>query len=202
MLLKTFRDMCEDRSAWIDFVLSKTALIIASVVLISASYHLAQDLGSHHMEQELDTIALDLKYAIDDVGSSSYTGNVNHTYSFDRADLGWDQPIKAYVSSEYVRIETLHLERPVHSVMSMTFRVLPFNESTLRNLLSMNFAGQNGSMQHPLNSDCEQVVGTLAQTGSREIMLNTSRTVSMKKSTLYIQNNSEVSCIELILVYQ
>ncbi|MEA1985323.1 MAG: hypothetical protein U9N13_06690 [Euryarchaeota archaeon] len=202
MLLNTFCDLCEDRSAWIDFVISKTALIIASVVLISASYQLAQDLGGHHVEQELDAIALDLKYTIDDVGSSSYTGNVSHTYAFGRADLGWDQPIEAYVSSEYVRIETLYQERPVHSVVPMTFRVLPFNESTLRYLLSMNFAGQNGSMQQPINSDCEQVVGTLAQTGSREIMLNTSRAVSMKKSTLYIQNNSEVSCLDLVLVYQ
>ncbi|MCD4703462.1 MAG: hypothetical protein K8R64_04090 [Methanosarcinaceae archaeon] len=200
--MNTFRDLCNDRSAWIDFVLSKTALIIASVILISASYQLAQDLGGQHMEQELDVIALGLKYAIDDVGSLSYTGNEGHTYTFDRVDLGWEQPIKAYVSSEYVRIEALHQERPIHSVVPMTFRMLPFNESTLRNLLSINFAGQNGSMQEPLNSDCDQVMGTLAQTGSWEILLNTSKTVCMKKTPIYIQNNSEVSSLDLILVYQ
>lgn len=70
------RDFVRDNSAWADFLISKAALILASVVLFAALFHLAAGFKELEAQEQLDFLALDFKTAVDKVGSgNSESGN-------------------------------------------------------------------------------------------------------------------------------
>jgi hypothetical protein len=70
------RDFARDDSAWADFLISKAALILASIILFTALFNLVTGFKELETREKLDFLALDFKTAVDDVGSSnSESGN-------------------------------------------------------------------------------------------------------------------------------
>jgi len=76
------RDFARDNSAWADFLISKAALILASVILFTALFHLAAGFKELEAQEQLDFLAWDFKTTVDMVGSgnsgldSSGSGNL------------------------------------------------------------------------------------------------------------------------------
>ncbi|MDO9517155.1 MAG: hypothetical protein Q7J10_03795 [Methanosarcinaceae archaeon] len=195
-----------DQSGWIDFTLSKIAMIIASVIIIAAVFQLAADFKDMGRENELGVIALDLKSAVDNVGSDTFDAGVMRTYSFDMERFSFDNrfEINAYISGEYVRMTaTTNDGRIIHAVKPLTFRVLPFNESTLRSELAGRF-GHDGTMDDPIASDYTMIVDFLSQTSTNEVMLNTSMPVYIQKTFTYVIpiTYPGVNKIDYVLVHQ
>lgn len=206
-LRKTRKSILDDQSGWIDFTLSKIAMIIASVIIIAAAFQLAADFKDMGRENELGVIALDLKSAVDNVGSDTFDAGVMRTYSFDMERFSFDNgfyEINVYISGEYVRMTaTANEGRPIHVVKPLTFRVLPFNESTLQSKLVDRF-GHDGTMDDPIASDYTMIVDFLAQTSTNEVMLNTSIDVYIQKTFTYAIpiTDSGVNKLDYVLVHQ
>ncbi len=70
------RDFARDNSAWADFLISKAALILASVILFAALFNLVAGFKELEAQEQLDFLARDFKTAVDKVGSgNSGSGN-------------------------------------------------------------------------------------------------------------------------------
>lgn len=65
------RNFAHDDSAWADFLISKAALILASVILFAGIFHLAASFKELEIQEQLDFLARDFKTAVDMVGSSN-----------------------------------------------------------------------------------------------------------------------------------
>lgn len=65
------RDFARDDSAWADFLISKAALILASVILFTALFNLVAGFKELENQEKLDFLALDFKTAVDEVGSGN-----------------------------------------------------------------------------------------------------------------------------------
>ena len=206
-LRKTRRSIIDDQSGWIDFTLSKIAMIIASVIIIAAVFQLAADFKDMGRENELGLIALNFKSAVDNVGSDTFDAGVMRTYSFDMERFGFDNgfyDIDAFISGEYVRITATTSDgKVIHAVKPLTFRVLPFNESTLQSELSDRF-GHAGTMDDPISSDYTMVVDFLSQMSTNELMLNTSIDVYIQKTFTHVIpiTDSGVNKLDYVLVHQ
>ncbi len=201
------KSIIDDQSGWIDFTLSKIAMIIASVIIITATFQLAADFKDMGRENELGVIAFDLKSAVDNVGSDTFDAGVERTYSFDMEMFSFDNGfynVNASISGEYVRMSaTTSGGRSIHAVKPLMFRVFPFNESTLRSELAGNF-GDNGTVDEPIHSNYTTVVEFLSQTSANEVMLNTSMSVYIQKAfiNIFITTDPGVSKLDYILVHQ
>jgi len=203
-LRKTRKCIIDNQSGWIDFTLSKIAMIIASVIIIAAAFQLAADFKDMGRENELGIIALEFKCAVGNVGSDTFEAGVVRTYSFDMEKFSFDNnfyDVNASISGEYVKMTgTTNGGRSIHAVKPLTFTVLPFNESTLRSELTDKFS-QNGSIDEPIDSDYTTVVEFLSQTNTNEVTLNTSMDVYIQKTYTYI-NGTGVNKLDYILVHQ
>ncbi len=204
-LKKTRRSIIDDQSGWIDFTLSKIAMIIASVIIISAAFQLAADFKDMGRENELGVIALDFKSTVDNVGGDTFDAGVMQTYSFDMERFSFDNgfyDIDASISGEYVRMTATASDgRSIHAVKPLTFRVLPFNESTLRSELADRF-GNDGTVDDPIVSDYTPIVEFLSQTSANEVMLNTSMDVYIQKTFICINTGNGVNKLDYVLVHQ
>lgn len=206
-LRKTQRSLIDDQSGWIDFTLSKVAMIIASVIIISAAFQLAADFKDMGRENELGVVAFDFKSAVDNVGSNTFDAGVIRTYSFDMERFGFDNgfyDIDAFISGEYVKMTaTTSGDRSIHAVKPLTFRVLPFNENTLQSELADRF-GHTGTMDDPIASDYTMVIDFLSQASTNEIILNTSIDVYIQKTFTYMIpiTDSGVNKLDYVLVHQ
>ena len=202
---KTRRSIIDDQSGWIDFTLSKIAMIIASVIIIAAAFQLAADFKDMGRENELGVIALDFKSAVDNVGGDTFDAGVMRTYSFDTERFSFDNDfydVNASISGEYVRMTATTSDgRSIHAVKPLTFRVLPFNESTLQSELAGRF-GHDGTVDDPIVSDYTTVVDVLAQTSANEVMLNTSMDVYIQKTFICINTGNGVNKLDYVLVHQ
>ena len=65
------RDFARDDSAWADFLISKAALILASVILFAALLNLVASFRELETQEKLDFRALGFKTAVDEVGSGN-----------------------------------------------------------------------------------------------------------------------------------
>jgi len=204
-LRKTRRNIIDDQSGWIDFILSKIAMIIASVIIIAAAFQLAADFKDLGRENELGVIALDFKSAVDNVGGDTFDAGVMQTYSFDMERFSFDNDfydIDASISGEYVRMTATTSDgRSMYAVKPLMFRVLPFNESTLRSELAGSF-GHDGTVDDPIASDYKTVMEFLSQTSANEVMLNTSMSVYIQKTFICIITDSGVNKLDYVLVHQ
>ena len=204
---KTRKSIIDDQSGWIDFTLSKIAMIIASVIIISAAFQLAADFKDMGRENELGVIAFDLKFAVDNVGSDTFDAGVVQKYSFNMDRFGLDNDfydIDAFISGEYVRITATTTDgKIIHTVKPLTFRVLPLNESTLQSELAYRF-GHAGTMDDPISSDYTMVVEFLSQMSTNEVILNTSIDVYIQKTFTYVIpiTDSGVNKLDYVLVHQ
>jgi hypothetical protein len=69
------RDFARDNSAWADFLISKAALILASVILFAALFNLVAGFKELEIQEQLDFLARDFKTAVDKVGSGNLGSN-------------------------------------------------------------------------------------------------------------------------------
>ena len=199
------KSILNDQSGWIDFILSKIALIIASVIIISATFQLAADFKDVGLEHELGILALDFKSNVDNPGSDTFDSGIRRTYSFDMEKFGSETGfynVNAAISGEYVEITaTAHGGRQIHAVKPLMLKVLPFNESTLRYELKDEY-GHNGTIEDLITSDYLTVAGFLSQKSADKVMLNTSTGVFIQKTIIYVETDNGVYDLEYTLVYQ
>ncbi|MDA0524254.1 hypothetical protein [Methanococcoides alaskense] len=188
----------KDQNAWIDLTLSKAALMIASIVILSAFYQLSTDFNDLQAQDQLDAEAFGLKNAIDDIGSSSLNSiRKNATYTFNDKNIA-----RAIVTGEYVRLEKNRNGIVFYSVKPLTFKTIPLKEEDLRNILATNFNGNDGNEDHTIDVKAATVLEILSIKGREELILNTGKRVHIEKTPIYLKNNTEVNKIELVLVYQ
>jgi hypothetical protein len=69
------KDFARDDSAWADFLISKAALILASVILFAALFSLVVGFKELETREKLDFLARDFKTAVDEVGSGNLGSN-------------------------------------------------------------------------------------------------------------------------------
>jgi hypothetical protein len=216
------RDFARDDSAWADFLISKAALILASVVLFAALFNLISSFKGLETREKLDFLALDFKTAVDEVGSGNsqaenqqgfqekfQSGSQDKfresSYCFSEQEIFRDLPfagdIKVRVSGEYVCLEAESGERSFRAVKPFAFRVLPLNESILHEKLSEEF-GAPGNEETPLTTDYSEIRAFLQALGAEEAVLNPDENISLKKEFIYMKDEEEVSAFGCVLVYQ
>lgn len=199
------KNILNDQSGWIDFILSKIALVIVSVIVISATFQLAVDFKDLGLENELGVIALDFKSAVDNTGSNTFDYGIRKTYSFDMEKSSIDTGfynVNAAISGEYVEMTaTTNGGRQIHAVKPLTLRVLPFDENTLRSELAGKF-GCDGTIEDPITSDYMTVSGFLSQKSADKVMLDTSMDIFIQKAITYIETDSGVYKFDYVLVHQ
>ncbi|WP_440954654.1 hypothetical protein ACSAZK_13720 [Methanosarcina sp. Mfa9] len=200
------RKILEDESAWADFLISKAALILASVILFAALFQLGAGFRDFEAGEELDAAARDFKAAVDEVGAGSFQGESSeflyHFEEFGRFQVSpFERGVEAYVSGEYFRLETEIDGKTVRAVKPFAFRVLPFNETELRGKLLDRF-GAEGSREDPLPSDYSEITKYLSAVGAGEKELDVAKAVSIKKEFIYVKEGEEVSGFVCILIYQ
>jgi hypothetical protein len=66
------RNLTVDNSAWADFLISKAALILASIVLFAALFDLVANFKDLETQKQLDSLAWDFKNAVDNVGAVNF----------------------------------------------------------------------------------------------------------------------------------
>jgi hypothetical protein len=196
------RNFTVDDSAWADFLISKAALILSSVVLFAALCHLVSDLKDFETQQKLDFLARDFKNAVDKVGAVnfqeiSYCFNEQEAY---RA-LPSGKDLKIRVSGEYVSLEAGSEGRKFSAVRPFAFRILPFNDSVLHEKLHTRF-GARGSADSPLRDDYAEIKSFLSMLGTEEAVMNPEVNISLKKELIYVKEGEEVSTFACILIYQ
>ncbi len=197
--------MNNDR-AWIDLILSKTALIFASIIILAALYHLSADLQQADKQRQLDAIAQDFRSSIDSAGQSPYgTSSANINYSFDACGPEGKftgQP-DAWVSGEYIGMSYEEDKKTTHAVKPLAYRTLPYNETMIRDELLSRFSA-SGDLADPIISPftTSNVTDFVTTLGAKEKNLNTSAKVHIVKTLIHVKNGTEVRKLEYVLVYQ
>lgn len=206
VLRKHATAICTDERAWIDLLLSKVALILASVIILAALYHLAADAGRMSQDRQLEVIAQDFRSAIDSAGRDSYgAGCKNYSFDLHQHHGSFGSGLNVFVSGEYVTASFDEKERRYTSVKPLTYKTLPFSEAELRKELTDAFSA-TGTQDQPIPASVgsEYLTGFLASLGTKEKNLNTSTPVHIEKSLIcvYNLNGTGVKELEYILVYQ
>ncbi len=205
------KDFSGDDSAWADFLISKAALILASVILFAALFQLAAGFKDLEAQEQLDFLARDFKTAVDGAGAGSFQegykekGQEELSFHFDENEVFLASPfgenIEVCVSGEYVHLKAKYDEKSFSAVKPFAFRVLPFNESILRGKLNTKF-GAGGSESSPLTADIQEIKAFLQASGTEEAVLNAGENISIKKELIYVKDSEGVSAIGCVLVYQ
>jgi len=200
------KNLNDDNSAWVDLILSKTALIIATVVILAAVYSLAASSSDIVKKNELEVITLDLVSNIDYVGTiHSDTDNAAKVYNFDTSSrqLIDSGGLNISITGEYVSCTFADDINDLSSVRALSYRTLPFNPIILRNMLIGKFAA-DGNISQPVNSmfPYTDVTEFLNISTAEELYLNTSKEVHIEKASVFVTDGSEVKELEYILVYQ
>lgn len=200
------RKILEDESAWADFLISKAALILASAVLFAALFQLGAGFRGLEAGEELDAAARDFKAAVDELGAGSFREEPStvlyHFEEFGRFQASpFERGVRAYVSGEYFRLETEIDGKTVRAVKPFAFRVLPFNETEIREKLFDRF-GADGSREDPLPAGYSEIKGYLSAVGTTEKELDIAKDVSIRKEFIYVKEGEEVSGFACILIYQ
>ncbi len=198
--MKAISKFLRDERAWVDFILSRTALILASVVVIAAVYHFAVSIQEVNSQKELDLLSTELVSYIDKAGSSP--DELNITYDFNKEYLPYfqGQQLEAMISSEYVVVNANINGRPIISAKTPAFRVYPYSYMALCNDLRSEY-GSNGSMVEPISANHTDIIGYLTSR-TREVNFNTSNPVYIQKTFIYFTDNINVEKIGYVLVYQ
>jgi hypothetical protein len=177
------KEISADESAWADFLISKAALVLSSIVFFAALFQLAAGFKDLEAQEELDFLARDFKAAVDGAGAESFPEDNQE------------------ISGEYVCLKGESGGEIFTAVRPFTFRVLPFNESELRGKLYTRF-GSDGSEGYPLSADFQEISEFLRASGTGEAVLKADDNISIRKEHVYIKGSGGVSAFEHILVYQ
>jgi hypothetical protein len=213
------RDFARDDSAWADFLISKAALILASLILFAALFDLVAGFKELEAQEQLDFLARDFKTAVDEVGSNNsgsdnlrsgaqqdFQGESHRSfYCFEEKEIFRDSPfagdMKVRVSGEYVCLEARSGERSFRASRPFAFRVLPFNESVLHEKLLAEF-GARGSEEAPLKAGYSEIMAFIQALGTEEAVLDPGEKISLKKELIYLKDGEGVSAFGCVLVYQ
>lgn len=216
------RNFTADNSAWADFLISKAALILASIVLFAALFHLVANFKDFERQKQLDYVARDFKNAVDKVGATNFQEDVSKgspvessdnspgvfkeiSYCFSEKEVfralpfGRDPVIR--VSGEYVSLEAESDGRSFSAVRPFAFRILSFNESVLQEKFHTRF-GTDGSVTSPLTADCAEVETFVRALETEEVVINPEKNVSLKKELIYTKDKEGVSAFACVLIYQ
>jgi hypothetical protein len=85
------RNFTADDSAWADFLISKAALILASIVLFAALFGLVADFKDFEIQKQLDYLAWDFKNTVDKVGAMSFQEEISMKPSDESFDESSDE---------------------------------------------------------------------------------------------------------------
>lgn len=216
------RNFTADDSAWADFLISKAAVILASIVLFAALFHLLAYFKDFETQKQLDSLALDFKDAVDKVGAMNFQEKVSKgppnesanesaeefkeiSYCFNEKEgfrtLRFGKDLKIRVSGEYVILEAESDGRNFSAVRPFAFRILPFNESVLREKLHTRF-GTDGSASSPLKDDHEKIEAFIQMLGTEKAILDPELNITLKKELIYVKEDEGVSTFACILIYQ
>lgn len=200
------KKLSADESAWADFLISKAALVLSSVVLFAAIFQLAAGLKDLEAQEELDFLARDFKAAVDEVGAENFpedTQEVSYRFNENEVFLAsqFGENMEVHISGEYVHLKAESCGENFSAVRPFTFRVLPFNESELRRILYTRF-GNDGSEGSPVSADFQEIIEFLKIAGAEGALLRADENISIKKEFVYIRGNKGVSAFDYILVYQ
>ena len=196
----------QEKRAWIDLIISKTALIFATVVIMAALYHLAADIEQLDQKRELELIAQDLKCAIDSAGGSQQVGTPaksDYTFNSDIMDNGLFGSVNVSVSGEYVTVSSRQGGREIFHAEPLTYRTLAISREELSNEMLNKFSAsgnESDPVLHPFTYG--NVSDFLSVLGTKEADLNTSTEVHIVKTLIYCVNGTEQNELEYILVYQ
>jgi hypothetical protein len=212
------RNFTADNSAWADFLISKAALILASIILFAGVFHLVTGFEDFETQKQLDYLALDFKKAADQAGSRNFqekssVGSFEESagefreisYCFFEKEvfraLPFRDDVKINVSGEYITLEAESSGRNFRAVRPFAFRTLPFNESVLQERFRTRF-GAEGSNNSPLTANYTEIKAYIQVLGTKEAPINPEKNISLKKELIYIRDEEEVSTFACVLIYQ
>ncbi len=208
------RNFTADNSAWADFLISKAALILASIVLFAGLFHLVGDFKDFETQKQLDSLAWDFKNAVDKVGAANFQEKISKgspdefkevSYCFNEKEvirtLPFGKNLEIRVSGEYVSLEAESDRRNYNAVKPFTFRVLPFNKSILLEKLRKRF-GTDGTAESPITDDYAEIEAFIRTLGTEESVFDPEENISLKKELIYVKEDEEVSTFACILIYQ
>ena len=216
------RKFTADNSAWADFLISKAALILASIILFAALFSLVAGFKDFETQKQLDSLAWDFQNAVDKVGAKNFQEKVSKwspeesseessdefkeiSYCFNEKagfqTLPSGKDLKIRVSGEYVSLEAESDGRSFSAVRPFAFRILPFNESVLQEKLHTRF-GADGSLSSPLIDDYKKIEAFIRMLGTEKAVLDPEVNISLRKKLIYVKEDEEVSAFACILVYQ
>jgi hypothetical protein len=223
------KDFAADNSAWADFLISKAALILASIILFAALFHLAAGFKDFETQKQLDYLAWDFKNAVDKTGAGNFREEfpegspeeppekspgfpeefteefkeISYCFienEFFRA-LPFGGDIKIRVSGEYITLEAESNGRSYRAVRPFAFRVMSFNESVFHERLRTRF-GTEGSMGSPIKANYAEIKAFIQVLGTEEALIIPEKSVSLKKELVYIKDEEGVSTFACVLIYQ
>lgn len=198
--MKQMSGFLQDERAWVDFVLSKTALILASVVVIAAIYHFAVSMDEVNHQKELDVLSTELLSYIDKAGSSPDEVNITYTFNKEHLSHFQGQHLETLISGEYVVVYANIDGRSIISAKTPAFRVYPYPPSVLYDDLRSEY-GSSGTITEPIRAEHADMIGYLTSR-TDEVSFNASNQVYIQKTFIYFIGDVNVEKIGYVLVYQ
>ncbi len=198
--MKQMSGFLQDERAWVDFVLSKTALILASVVVIAAIYHFAVSMDEVNHQKELDVLSTGLLSYIDKAGSSPDEVNITYTFNKEHLSHFQGQHLETLISGEYVVVYANIDGRSIISAKTPAFRVYPYPPSVLYDDLRSEY-GSSGTITEPIRAEHADMIGYLTSR-TDEVSFNASNQVYIQKTFIYFIGDVNVEKIGYVLVYQ
>ena len=198
--MKQMSGFLQDERAWVDFVLSKTALILASVVVITAIYHFAVSMEEVSHQRELDVLSTELLSYIDKAGSSPDEVNITYTFNEEHLSHFQEHSTDILISGEYVVINADVDGRSLISAQTPAFRVYPYPPSVLYDDLRSEY-GSSGTITEPIRAEHADMIGYLTSR-TDEVSFNASERVYIRKTFIYFTDDINVEKIGYVLVYQ
>lgn len=198
--MKQMSGFLQDERAWVDFVLSKTALILASVVVIAAIYHFAVSMDEVNHQKELDVLSTELLSYIDKAGSSPDEVNITYTFNKEHLSHFQGQHLETLISGEYVVVYANIDGRSIISAKTPAFRVYPYPPSVLYDDLRSEY-GSSGTITEPIRAEHADMIGYLISR-TDEVSFNASKQVYIQKTFIYFIGDVNVEKIGYVLVYQ
>jgi hypothetical protein len=199
-------NLITDDSAWADLLLSKTALILATVTILIAVYSLAGSSSDLVRKDELEIIAVDIASNIDSIGAAHSDSSLSYLElnpeSYEQ-QLSLKSDLNISISGEYVFCTFKENRQDISAARQLSYRTLTLNPQELRNVLIDTF-GADGSISHPINSvfPYTDVTEFLAGRGTDELYVNMSKELHIQRTTIVVTDGTEVNGLEYVLVYQ
>ncbi|TQD26284.1 hypothetical protein [Methanolobus vulcani] len=195
-----------DDSAWADLLLSKTALILATVTILMAVYSLAGSSSDLVRKDELEIITVDIASNIDSMGAAHSDSSISYLeLNPERYEqqLTLKSDLNISISGEYVFCTLKENGHDISAARQLSYRTLTLNPQELRNILTGTF-GADGNISQPIISvfPYADVTEFLAGMGTDELYVNMSKEIHIQRTTIFVTDGSEVNGLEYVLVYQ